>query len=133
MSTMRECRCCNYKASFEHILFENDTCVCVADENNILIGACYIIPKIHKVSPFELSRKEWNDTKDLLNHVKKFLDNKYKPDGYNLGWNVGEIGGQFVFHSHLHVIPRYKDEPLAKKGIRHWFMQDENIRPSLRK
>lgn len=29
----------------------------------------------------------------------------------------------------LHVIPRFSDEPLAGKGIRHWLKQPENMRP----
>jgi len=128
MDTKINCKCCNYAENFKWVLFENDTTVCVADENNILIGSCYIIPKNHKETPFDLSDKEWADTKNMINTVKEYLERRYKPDGYNLGWNVGETGGQFVFHAHLHFIPRYKDEPLAGKGIRHWFMQEENKR-----
>jgi len=128
---MKECNCCNYQENF-NVLFENETSVCIADENKILIGACYIIPKKHIASPFDLSSNEWNDMKLLLDQVKIYLDQLYHPDGYNLGWNINDTGGQFVFHSHLHIIPRYKDEPLAGKGIRHWLMQNDNIRPSLK-
>ena len=128
----KDCNCCNYKDNFKYILFENDTGVCVKDDNEILIGSCYIIPKSHKETPFDLSDKEWADTKELLNLAKNYLDKKYNPDGYNLGWNVGEVGGQYVFHAHLHVVPRYFDEPLAGKGVRHWLMQKENLRPSLK-
>ena len=63
------------------------------------------------------------DTFLLLKEVKIYLDKKYKPDGYNVGWNVGKVGGQNVAHAHLHVLPRYKDEPLAGKGIRFMFKQ----------
>lgn len=122
------CKCCNYINNFKNVLFETDTCVCVDEDNSILIGACYIIPKAHKETPFDLTDKEWVDTKVLINKVKNYLDNKYKPDGYNLGWNIGAVGGQYVNHSHLHVIPRYKDEPLAGKGVRHFLMQEENKR-----
>ncbi|WP_040951447.1 HIT family protein [Gorillibacterium massiliense] len=128
MDTNINCKCCNYHKNFQHVLFENDSVVCVADDNNILIGACYIIPKAHKETPFDLSEREWIDTKKLIDITKTYLDTKYKPDGYNLGWNIGEVGGQFVYHSHLHVVPRYKDEPFAGKGIRHWLMQEENRR-----
>lgn len=41
----------------------NNTCVCVADDNNILIGSCYIMPKTHKETSFDLSSEEWADTK----------------------------------------------------------------------
>ncbi|EKM93498.1 histidine triad (HIT) protein [Stutzerimonas degradans] len=73
---------------------------------------------------FDLAENEWKSTYDLLRRVKNMIDTEFNPDGYNVGWNVGQTGGQTVFHAHLHVIPRYKDEPLAGKGIRHWFKQE---------
>lgn len=94
-----------------------------------LVGSYVVIPKSHVSSPFELSEQEWADTKKMIDIIKKHLDEKYKPDGYNLGWNVGATGGQEVSYAHLHIIPRFKDEPLAGKGIRYWIKQDENTRP----
>ncbi|HCR18189.1 MAG TPA: hypothetical protein DIU35_11970 [Candidatus Latescibacteria bacterium] len=44
-------------------------------------------------------------------------------------WNEGEIGGQEIFHVHLHVIPRFADEPYAGRGILYWLKQDANRRP----
>jgi histidine triad (HIT) family protein len=66
-----------------------------------------------------------------LQQVKALLDRQYAPDGYNLGWNCGQVAGQNVFHAHLHVIPRYGDEPLAGKGIRYWLKQETNKRGHL--
>jgi len=39
------------------------------------------------------------------------------------------VAGQTVSHVHLHIIPRFKDEPFAGKGIRHWLKKSENKRP----
>lgn len=124
------CCFCNYKDDKEEILlFENDYCACIARNENILVGSCIIIPKAHKATVFDLSYEEWEATKQLVDIVKSYLDSKYRPDGYNVGWNVGKTGGQEVFHAHLHIIPRYSDEPLAGKGIRYWIKQKENKRP----
>lgn len=71
------------------------------------------------------------DTQKLLKDLKKYIDETYHPDGYNIGWNVGDVAGQHVAHAHLHVIPRFADEPLAGKGLRHFFKQDSNIRASV--
>ena len=35
---------------------------------------------------------------------------KLKCDGFNVVQNNGEIAGQTVFHFHMHLIPRYKDD-----------------------
>ena len=115
--------------------FENESMMGVRSnnlKNNTLIGSYVIIPKSQVGTPFDLSDKEWEDTKLLMREIKSYLDNKYHPDGYNVGWNVGVAGGQEVAHAHLHIIPRYADEPYAGKGIRYWFKQPENIRKSLK-
>ena len=126
---MDECCFCNYKENKDEIAFENDFCVCITNDDPILISSCMIIPKAHKETPFDLSPEEWQATKDLLDKIKNHLDAKCNPDGYNLGWNIGSVAGQSVFHAHLHVIPRYKDEPYAGFGIRHWLKSSENKRP----
>ena len=116
--------------------FENKTMMGVRSnnlKNNTLVGSYVIIPKTQVGTPFELSQEEWNDTLSLMKQIKEYLDKKYKPDGYNVGWNVGKVGGQEVAHAHLHIIPRYSDELYAGKGIRYWFKQPENVRKSLQK
>ena len=50
----------------------------------------------------------------------KLFKKEYKPDGYNIGMNCGEVAGQTVFHFHCHVMPRYAgdmDDP--RGGVRH--------------
>lgn len=49
-----------------------------------------------------------------------------KPDGYSIGWNIGRVAGQVLFHAHLHVIPRFSKEPFAGRGIRSWLKSAEN-------
>jgi len=121
----------------DNLRFENTSVIGVPsrDKNgNIfdktLIGSYVIIPKSRVETPFDLSEQEWIDTKRMIDTIKQWLDKEYKPDGYNLGWNVGQIAGQTVSYAHLHIIPRFKDEPFAGKGIRHWIKKDENARPS---
>lgn len=122
-----ECPCCDYTENYD-VLLESKHAALIAAKDEILTGACFIIPKAHKETPFDLSEAEWLDTKHLLDLAKNHIDEKHKPQGYNLGWNIGSVGGQYVFHAHLHIIPRFADEPFAGKGIRHWFISEENKR-----
>ena len=55
----------------------------------------------------------------LADEVKSIIDEKFHPDGYNIGVNVGEAAGQSVLHVHMHLIPRYKgDVPNPRGGVR---------------
>src|SRR5204863_400444 len=40
----------------------------------------------------------------------------FKPDGYNIGINIGEAAGQSVWHVHVHVIPRYVGDVENPRG-----------------
>src|SRR5690606_9983960 len=128
---MKNCMFCNVTNDpDEKIIFENETCFYIQKEaeQDVLEGSGLIIPKEHRETVFDLSSKEWLDTGDLLHKVKLFLDEKYQPDGYSVGWNTNPVGGQSIPHAHLHVIPRFGDEPYAGKGIRYWLKQPENKR-----
>jgi len=114
--------------------FENKYCIGVPSlnaNNKTLIGSYVVIPKSYVNSPFDLSADEWAATKEIMYEIKQYIDTKYKPDGYNLGWNVGVAAGQEVEYAHLHIIPRFQDEPFAGKGIRHWLKKEENMRRTL--
>jgi diadenosine tetraphosphate (Ap4A) HIT family hydrolase len=126
---MIDCPFCNIEDKpDENIVLSNDYCVFIQQPQEVLIGSGLIVPRKHRETVFDLTKEEWNATYDLLIEVKVLLDQLYNPQGYNLGWNVGRIGGQEIFHAHLHVIPRFEDEPYAGRGIRYWLKQKENKR-----
>lgn len=82
-------------------------------------GHALIIPRRHVASLFDLTKEEKQDMINLAESVRIIIDEKYHPDGYNLGVNVGEAAGQSIFHVHMHVIPRYKgDVPKPRGGVR---------------
>jgi diadenosine tetraphosphate (Ap4A) HIT family hydrolase len=125
---MNGCPFCSDLIKPGEVAMENKLCLFLQHNETVLIGSGLIIPRAHRETVFDLTPAEWNATYELLQQVKKSIDFKFQPHGYNLGWNSGAIAGQEVFHTHLHVIPRYKDEPLAGKGIRYWLKQETNKR-----
>ncbi|WP_268966428.1 HIT family protein [Paenibacillus cymbidii] len=103
------------------MIMSNDKCTYSLLKEQEIRGAGIIVPKEHRETVFDLTEEERMATYRLLFEVKEYLDLNYEPDGYNVGWNCGHVGGQHIFHSHLHVIPRYADEKMAGKGIRYLF------------
>lgn len=123
------CPFCKPESDLEQsIVLRNELCLFLQKPQQVLVGSGLIVPKSHRETVFDLTSEEWRATYDLLQEVKQLLDKEYQPQGYNVGWNCGHVGGQEIFHAHLHVIPRYEDEPFAGKGIRHWLKQSENSR-----
>ena len=110
-------------------LIEGERCLFVDTGDPVLIGSGLIVPRAHRETVFELTPAEWSETFVLLHEARALLDRRYQPAGYNVGWNCGAAGGQEVFHAHLHIIPRFEDEPLAGRGIRYALKQPENRRP----
>ena len=127
---MNDCKFCPASIQQSEVVLENNLCLFLQNEESVLAGSGLIIPRAHRETTFDLSNEEWMATFELIQRVKEYLDKQHHPDGYNLGWNCGTVGGQKVFHAHLHILSRFRDEPHAGKGIRYWFAQDENKRPS---
>jgi diadenosine tetraphosphate (Ap4A) HIT family hydrolase len=122
------CPFCPPALSVTKVVLENTHCLFLRQTDPVLEGSGIIIPRQHRETVFDLTEDEWQATFDLLQRARAWIEEKYAPEGYNLGWNCGQVGGQEVFHAHLHVIPRFRDEPLAGKGIRYWLKQECNRR-----
>ncbi|MFQ5794250.1 MAG: HIT family protein [Candidatus Bipolaricaulia bacterium] len=124
------CPFCRQNIQRAHIVLENDFCVFLQPEEPVLTGSGIIISREHRETVFDLTEEELRATFDLLRQAKERIDREFGPDGYNVGWNNGSVAGQEVFHAHLHVIPRFPDEPFVGRGIRYWLKQEKNKRHS---
>lgn len=73
-------------------------------------GHALILPKEHYASLYELSdelaAKALIVAKKVITKMTAILG----CDGYNVVQNNGEAAGQTVFHFHIHLIPRYKED-----------------------
>jgi len=102
-----------------NIVTENELALAFYDGCPVNRGHILVIPKRHVETYFEASFEEHTAMVRLTHKVKEYLQQKYNPDGYNIGANVGPAAGQTVFHFHIHIIPRYRgDVPDPKGGVR---------------
>ncbi len=82
-------------------------------------GHCEIFAKTHTNSFFDLSSEELLSFFEAIKEVKNIVDDKHKPDAYNIGINEGQAAGRSIDHLHVHLIPRYKgDVPNPRGGVR---------------
>jgi len=83
-------------------------------------GHALLVTRRHVPTWFEASEAERRELISALETAKEAIEREHSPDGYNIGVNVGEAGGQTVGHLHVHLIPRYRgDVPDPRGGVRH--------------
>ena len=67
-----------------------------------------VAPKRHIRDLSQLNDAQTLDLIKALNKAKKLLDKVLKPDGYNIGANLGHAAGAGIAgHLHLHIVPRW--------------------------
>ena len=86
------------------------------DKYPVSDGHLLVIPFRHVSDFFDLTKDERESVFMLVDEAKALLEGEHKPDGYNIGINVGESAGQTVWHVHVHVIPRYKNDMEDPRG-----------------
>ncbi|WP_281951305.1 HIT family protein [Nitrosophilus kaiyonis] len=109
-----DCPFCN--PSKEDIVMKNELCYARFDKYPVSNGHLLIIPFRHFDNYFDATKEEKIAIINLIDNAKNFLDNEYKPDGYNIGVNVGYTSGQTIMHVHIHLIPRYKGDIENPRG-----------------
>jgi len=104
------------------------------DDFPISNGHCEIIPKKHIESFFELNPSQVQSLYDLVKDVKEIIEERFKPDGYNIGINEGKAAGRTQDHLHIHLIPRYHgDVENPRGGIRNVIAQKADYIPEMKK
>jgi len=102
------------------------------DDAPVTDGHCEIISKRHLESFFELATEQVQSLYDLVINVKEIVDQKFKPDGYNIGINEGAAAGRTLPHLHVHLIPRYNsDVDNPRGGIRNVIPQKADYVPEM--
>ena len=82
-----------------------------------------------KINFFDLSNEEKLELLNLIDIAKGIINEKFKPNGFNIGMNCGESAGQTVMHFHCHLIPRYiGDMEDPRGGIRYCIPEKGNYK-----
>ena len=97
-------------------LIENDIGFVISDGFPVSEGHCLIVPHRVYSNYFDSTPEEIIGLQTLVVETKTLIDKRFNPDGYNVGINCGEMGGQTVPHVHIHLIPRYGGDVVDPRG-----------------
>jgi ATP adenylyltransferase len=71
-------------------------------------GHLLIAPYEHAADLDALTKETSDELMDLAKRAQTVLREAYRPDGFNLGMNLGQSAGAGVAHHvHLHIMPRW--------------------------
>ncbi|GGA38011.1 HIT family protein [Okeania sp. KiyG1] len=114
-NSTNNCLFCNPRKNLQ-LITESAKIYAILDGYPVTKGHTLVIPKRHLANYFELPVDEQLECWLMVNQVQKLLQEKYNPDGFNVGINVNRAGGQKMMHTNIHVIPRYQEDSLGVKG-----------------
>ncbi len=112
------CPFCEPDAS--RIFYRDPLVIGLWDAFPVSAGHALLVPRRHLAGWFDAAREEQDALIRAVGAARDAIEASHRPDGFNIGINVGLAAGQTVFHLHIHVIPRYAgDVPNPRGGVRH--------------
>jgi histidine triad (HIT) family protein len=94
------------------IVDSDEHTVAFMDINPATRGHALVVPRTHAADLFEISDEDLERTTVAARRLARRMKDALNPDGFNILNSCGAAAWQTVFHFHLHVVPRYKDDPL---------------------
>lgn len=91
-------------------LYEDDKFRVILDLGPASKGHALILPKEHYADLYELPEETAGEVMKLAKKMATQMTQRLGCEGFNLVQNNGELAGQTVFHFHMHLIPRYRDD-----------------------
>ena len=111
------CLFCDIQIDKKRVIEENTLAYVIRDAFAVTDHHTLIIPKRHTLDYFSLYQSEINAINQLIHSQKEKLNKLDRSiQGYNIGMNAGEVAGQTVFHCHIHLIPRRKNDVANPRG-----------------
>ncbi len=93
------------------VVHAGETCFVVMNLYPYTGGHVMVTPKRHVASLSEATPAELAELMALARRLEEVLREVYRPDGINLGMNLGRAAGAGIAdHIHLHVVPRWSGD-----------------------
>ena len=106
---MRDCLFCRIAGGEipAEIVHESAGAVAFLDTHPAARGHVLVVPRVHAPTLLDLDEAAIGALFVAVQAVQAKVLAALQPRGFNVGWNHGRAGGQYVFHLHVHVLPRY--------------------------
>ncbi|OHA79292.1 MAG: hypothetical protein A2747_02515 [Candidatus Yonathbacteria bacterium RIFCSPHIGHO2_01_FULL_44_41] len=96
-------------------VYENDTVLAFLDIHPVNIGHTLVIPKTHHTNLYETPNETLAHMMTVTKKLSIAIKSALNADGINIEMNNDPIAGQIIFHTHIHIIPRFQGDSFT-----HW-------------
>lgn len=96
-------------------VYEDDTVLAFLDIHPVNIGHTLVIPKAHHTNLYETPDEDLAHIMAVVKKLSISIKSGLNADGINIEMNNDAPAGQLIFHTHIHIIPRFSDD-----GFTHW-------------
>ena len=100
-------------------IYENDKIVAFLDIRPCNKGHALIVPKAHFTDLLETPDDVLADIMTRTKKIAPAIMKEVDAEGFNSIFNTKPAAGQVIFHTHMHIIPRFKND-----GLKHWPEKD---------
>ena len=94
------------------IVDSDEHTVAFMDINPATRGHALVVPRAHSDDLMDISDEDLARTMAAARRLAGRMKETLEPDGFNILNSCGAAAWQTVFHFHVHVVPRYEDDPL---------------------
>lgn len=119
-------------------VYEDDDILAFMDINPIARGHTLVIPKAHCRNALDTSAETGAKIYPAVTKIANAVKKAYNADGINIMQFNEPAAGQEVYHSHIHIIPRYENDQLGivmparmKAAMEEIFSDAEKIKGAL--
>src|SRR3989344_3470222 len=96
-------------------VYEDDTVIAFLDIHPVNIGHTLVIPKTHHANLYETPDDALAHMIAVVKKLSIAVKGALSADGINIEMNNDPVAGQIIFHTHLHIIPRFSGD-----SLKHW-------------
>lgn len=94
------------------IVYEDDTTIAFLDIHPIALGHTLVVPKKQVRNMFDVDDETLFVLMKTVRHIATPLRDALNANGMNISMNNEQAAGQIIFHMHVHLIPRFKNDNL---------------------
>jgi len=96
-------------------VYEDEHSFAFLDLHPVNIGHTLVVPKAHHVNLYETPDETLSHIAVVVKKLSIAIKTAVNAQGINIEMNNDPVAGQVIFHTHIHIIPRFSGD-----GFEHW-------------